>query len=139
MRCLYEVLGVERTADDDVIKKAYRKAALIWHPGAVQLWNIMHVHVQHISKCSTTRCLQQFQAVSHTAAAAATALMAVAPCACWCMDPCLQCLIFLTAAIHGWVEAACSFGFMRRQHLSAGLHVVPAHNACLLFCPVLTA
>lgn len=34
MRCLYEVLGVERSADDDVIKKAYRKMALVWHPGA---------------------------------------------------------------------------------------------------------
>lgn len=32
-RCLYEVLGVERTADDDAIKKAYRKQALVWHPG----------------------------------------------------------------------------------------------------------
>jgi preprotein translocase subunit Sec63 len=32
-RCLYEVLGIERTADDDIIKKAYRKQALIWHPG----------------------------------------------------------------------------------------------------------
>jgi hypothetical protein len=33
-RCLYEILGVERDADDDVLKKAYRKQALIWHPGA---------------------------------------------------------------------------------------------------------
>lgn len=32
-RCLYEVLGCERTADDDAIKKAYRKQALVWHPG----------------------------------------------------------------------------------------------------------
>lgn len=32
MRCLYEVLGIERSADDDAIKKAYRKQALIWHP-----------------------------------------------------------------------------------------------------------
>lgn len=32
-RCLYEVLGVERDADDDALKKSYRKQALIWHPG----------------------------------------------------------------------------------------------------------
>jgi hypothetical protein len=28
------VLGLERDADDDAIKKAYRKQALLWHPGA---------------------------------------------------------------------------------------------------------
>ena len=33
MRCHYEVLEVSRDADDDAIKKAYRKAALTWHPG----------------------------------------------------------------------------------------------------------
>lgn len=33
MRCFYEVLGVERTAPDDDIKKSYRKQALKWHPG----------------------------------------------------------------------------------------------------------
>jgi DnaJ family protein A protein 5 len=33
-RCLYDVLGIEKTADDADIKKAYRKQALVWHPGA---------------------------------------------------------------------------------------------------------
>ncbi|GFR53083.1 hypothetical protein Agub_g15791, partial [Astrephomene gubernaculifera] len=31
-RCLYEVLDVPRDAEEDVIKKAYRKQALLWHP-----------------------------------------------------------------------------------------------------------
>uniref|UniRef100_A0A1Q3F275 DnaJ homolog subfamily C member 21 n=1 Tax=Culex tarsalis TaxID=7177 RepID=A0A1Q3F275_CULTA len=32
MKCHYEVLGLTRTAEDDEIKKAYRKLALRWHP-----------------------------------------------------------------------------------------------------------
>ena len=31
-RCLYEILGIEKDADSDAIKLAYRKAALKWHP-----------------------------------------------------------------------------------------------------------
>src|SRR5262245_33918651 len=31
-RCYYEVLSVERTADDEVIKRAYRKLAMRYHP-----------------------------------------------------------------------------------------------------------
>ncbi|CAF0849592.1 unnamed protein product [Adineta steineri] len=32
MRCHYEVLGVEQTANEDDLKKAYKKLALQWHP-----------------------------------------------------------------------------------------------------------
>src|SRR5437868_2610296 len=31
-RCFYEVLGVERSADDGVLKSAFRKLAMKWHP-----------------------------------------------------------------------------------------------------------
>ena len=32
MKCLYEALGVGRTATEDEIRKAYRRQALAWHP-----------------------------------------------------------------------------------------------------------
>ena len=31
--CYYELLGVDRKATDLDLKKAYRKQALLWHPG----------------------------------------------------------------------------------------------------------
>src|SRR6476469_8201705 len=31
-RCYYEVLGLQRTANDDELKSAFRKLALKWHP-----------------------------------------------------------------------------------------------------------
>jgi hypothetical protein len=37
MRCHYEVLEVARDADEAAIKKAYRKAALAWHPDKCKL------------------------------------------------------------------------------------------------------
>jgi curved DNA-binding protein CbpA len=36
MKCLYEVLGVDRDVDEGGLKKAYRKLALQWHPGEHQ-------------------------------------------------------------------------------------------------------
>ena len=33
MKCLYEVLGVEKDVEDVALRKAYRMAALKWHPG----------------------------------------------------------------------------------------------------------
>ena len=32
MKCYYEVLGLGRDANDNEIKKSYRKLALQWHP-----------------------------------------------------------------------------------------------------------
>ena len=34
---LYEILGVPTTADEDAIKKAFRKLALKWHPDKHQV------------------------------------------------------------------------------------------------------
>lgn len=41
MRCHYEVLELELSADEAAIKKAYRRAALLWHPGMLFMCLLM--------------------------------------------------------------------------------------------------
>lgn len=40
MRCYYQVLEVERDADDDALKRNYRKLALKFHPDKVKISNL---------------------------------------------------------------------------------------------------
>lgn len=40
-QCFYEVLDVPRDADTDAIRKAYKKMALRWHPGATTCANAL--------------------------------------------------------------------------------------------------
>lgn len=40
----YEVLGLERTASPDEVKKAYRKAALKHHPGKSSIINTTKIN-----------------------------------------------------------------------------------------------
>jgi len=35
----YKILGIQKTSTDDEIKKAYRKRALMHHPGKIQYSN----------------------------------------------------------------------------------------------------
>lgn len=40
MKCYYEVLEVDRDADDDILKKNYRKLALKFHPDKIKISNL---------------------------------------------------------------------------------------------------
>ena len=47
MRCHYEVLGISSDATAEEVKKAYRRAALEWHPGKLTIklsYNYMGVN-----------------------------------------------------------------------------------------------
>ena len=55
MRCLYEVLGLSEDADDLTIRKAYRKAALAWHPGQRSCLAVSSDHDVHYAHCHPQR------------------------------------------------------------------------------------
>lgn len=59
MRCLYEVLDVESTAEASAIKKQYRKLALQWHPG-------MHNFILHEACVSPCHCVRLPTAAGHS-------------------------------------------------------------------------
>lgn len=66
MKCHYEVLGIGRDANDDDIKKSYRKLALKYHPGKNWVGDNIHIaqhwhwnmcsqsHWQYFAHCLTT-------------------------------------------------------------------------------------
>ena len=39
----YKILGVDRSANDEEIKKAYRKRALVHHPGNLRHFTTVHI------------------------------------------------------------------------------------------------
>lgn len=52
MRCYYEVLQVEKSANDDELKKAYRKLALQWHPVTISIsLYLLIVEPRNLTKC----------------------------------------------------------------------------------------
>ena len=59
MRCLYEVLDVESTAEASAIKKQYRKLALQWHPG-------MHKFILHKARVPRSQFVRLPTAAGHS-------------------------------------------------------------------------
>lgn len=44
----YKILGVERGASDEEIKRAYRKRALVHHPGQLQLLEFLSLSLVYL-------------------------------------------------------------------------------------------
>lgn len=58
MRCHYEVLGVEQTIDEAGLKKAYRVAALQWHPGELRRHNYVDSLPNDIKRGAYFLCMR---------------------------------------------------------------------------------
>lgn len=107
--CLYEILGVDRDADDDALKRAYRKQALIWHPG---------------ERMQTSWAVQQ---PAHRSTALLLCSFLSAACSAYCDQICMVVLLLLYgvhARLGGCVQvvdccAAAARHNRRCQHLSA--------------------
>ena len=45
----YKILGVSKNVNEDEIKKAYKKRALIHHPGKVAFCSLLRLHIAKFS------------------------------------------------------------------------------------------